>query len=525
MSKRRATRSVKTRSKSGVAKAARSVKARSPRPGAKTAVVPMKVLSLNQLARAYEGASRGKRTENWRTPSTSAMAETFGGIVTLRDRSRDLVRNNGYASQAIVELVSNHIGTGIMAKVKGGPKSQEKTAKLLWEEWAETPACDADGINDFYGLQVLIARTLYESGEVLIRRRWRRSSDGLPVPMQIQVLEPDFIDTTKNEVNDSEVIVQGIAYDKLGRRKGYWLFSEHPGGRSIFQSPVQSKFVPAADIIHLFDVLRPGQNRGIPRATPVIIKMRDFDEAQDAMGMLMKIASCFTVFITGTDDGTGDELGEDDDDEAELPDKVSPGSIYRMGAGEDIKTGNPPNVNGYAEFSDITLGAIARGYGIPKELLTGDYSKINFSSGRMSWLSFQRNIAMSQWILYIPRLCRGVWGWWKEAALVQGANLNGVTSGWTPPRREMIDPAAEFKALGYAIRLGLMSLPEAIRQLGYDPEEVMREQAQFLKLVDKLGLVLDTDPRKVTQAGMMQIETPTEKEQGAQSDEDEDAED
>lgn len=50
---------------------------------------------------------------------------------------------------------------------------------------------DADGRFDGYGLQSLIARTVVESGAALVRKRPRFASDGLVVPLQLQVLEPD----------------------------------------------------------------------------------------------------------------------------------------------------------------------------------------------------------------------------------------------------------------------------------------------------------------------------------------------
>ena len=55
-----------------------------------------------------------------------------------------------------------------------------------------------------------------------------------------------------------------------------------------------------------------------------------------------------------------------------------------------------------------------------------------------------------------------------------------------------------------------MSLSEAIREYGYDPEEVLREIQQDNELLDQLELVLDTDPRKVTLSGQAQHDNPNE---------------
>src|SRR5512144_1235180 len=68
------------------------------------------------LARNYEGARVGRRTEGWVVAGTSANAEIGTALSRLRDRSRDLVRNNPYAAKAVQALLSNLVGTGILPR-------------------------------------------------------------------------------------------------------------------------------------------------------------------------------------------------------------------------------------------------------------------------------------------------------------------------------------------------------------------------------------------------------------------------
>ena len=70
------------------------------------------------LARAYEGAKLGRRTEGWVAAGTGANAEIAPAIARLRDRSRDLVRNNPYAAKAVTALVSNLVGTGLQPRAR-----------------------------------------------------------------------------------------------------------------------------------------------------------------------------------------------------------------------------------------------------------------------------------------------------------------------------------------------------------------------------------------------------------------------
>jgi capsid protein len=55
-----------------------------------------------------------------------------------------------------------------------------------------------------------------------------------------------------------------------------------------------------------------------------------------------------------------------------------------------------------------------------------------------------------------------------------------------------------------AIRSGLKSYPEALRELGYNPFEVINEISEFNKLIDKYGIKLDCDARNLTQQGQIQ---------------------
>ena len=95
--------------------------------------------------------------------------------------------------------------------------------------------CTSDGIADFYGLQYIACREMIEGGDVFARRRWRsepiagvQSKDKI-VPLQIQLLEAEFLDRAKNGPVGPNYASAGIEFDGIGGRRGYWLFQQHPG--------------------------------------------------------------------------------------------------------------------------------------------------------------------------------------------------------------------------------------------------------------------------------------------------------
>ena len=457
--------------------------------------------AMAMLARSYEGARIGRRTEGWVVAGTSANAEIGTALVRLRDRSRDLVRNNPYAAKAVSAVVSNLVGTGIMPRARSGDGTINEMADRLWARFAE--ACDADGLTDFSGLQALIVRTLVESGECLVRIRERRAEDGLPVPLQLQLLEPDHLDASKTgEAPGGGFVIQGVEFDALGRRRAYWLYPVHPGEVAMFRrASLVSQPVPAASVVHLFDRLRPGQVRGVPWFAPVILKMRDLDEYDDAELVRKKIEACFAAFVTGSDDE--ETLGRATSDaNGRRIESFEPGMIEYLSPGKDVKFATPSHAGGYGEYMRVQLHAIAAGVGLTYELLTGDLSQVNYSSIRAGLIEFRRRMEALQWQLLVPGLCRPVWQRFVATSQAIGALPDEIIDAeWTAPRFEAVDPLKDIQADILAVRAGLMTLKEAVARQGYDPAHVLAEIAATNGELDALGIILDTDPRKATKTG------------------------
>lgn len=464
-----------------------------------------KRLQYRHAINLFEGASRGRRTKGWRTPDSSIQADTRRGLHLLRARSRDLAQNNAYASAAHRELPANIVAEGITPHVDLKTPEERAPAEALAKGWFDTPVCDFDGRLNFYGIENLVARTVVEAGECLVRRV-RRAGPMSDIPLQVQVLEPDHIDTQKDGVlaGNGGFIIQGVEYDAAGQRVAYWLFDNHPGDQHYHLTQLRSRRVPASEILHVFRVERAGQVRGIPWSAPVILKVRDFDEYADAQLIRQKIAACFSVFVTPGDTfGAVAQEGHDPADRM-LPEKVEPGMIELLNDGKEVTFANPPGVQNYGEYSRITLHEVATGYGVPYAVLTGDLTQVNFSSGRMGDRSFARDVRQWQYNMLIPQLCQPVWFWFMEACVASRALRATVPARWAPPRRELTDPAREIPAQRDAVRSGQITLPELIRMNGYDPDDFLREVQEWNKAMDEAGVVFDSDPRKTSVAGLTQ---------------------
>lgn len=452
------------------------------------------------LARHFEAAQGGRRTDAWTRSYADANVAAHPALALLRSHARDLVRNNAWARRALRVITNNTVGWGIHAKPVG--QGFEK-ARAAWNAWANSTQCDAAGRLPFSGLQALVMRCVAESGEALVRRRRRFVADGLPLPLQLQVLEPDFLDITRDNIvgQAGGPIIQGVEFDLIGRRAAYYLFDRHPGSNLL--GNIVSRRIPAEEVIHVYSVERAGQVRGVSWYAPAILNLKDFDEYEDAALIRQKVAACFAAFITDVD-GTGVQLGEQTDDTPPV-EMLEPGTMTRLPPGRNITFANPP-MSGDDGFSTRTLRRIAAALGVTYEDMTGDYSQVNFSSARMARLSHWANVHDWRWNMLIPQLCDVVWSWAMDAAALLGLVPGDAEplAEWTPPPMPMIEPDKEGLALTRLVRAGAMTPSEMVRQQGEDPEGHWREYQEDLARLDAAGIWLDSDVRRVSQAGLTQ---------------------
>lgn len=464
------------------------------------------------MARHYEAASTGRRTDGWYRLGTDANAAAGGATLSrLRSQGRDLVRNNPWARRGIRRIVTNTVGWGARPKPTG--KGGDLIAQR-WKAWAETTDCDAAGRLTMYGLQKLVMRTVVEAGEVLIRRRMRRPDDGLDIPLQLQVLEPDYLDASRDGIigEAGGPIIQGVEFDAIGRRAAYWLFDRHPGSLGAFGSvsavgrvsPISKRY-PADGILHVYEMERPGQVRGVPWLASVDVRLHDFDEFEDATLVKQRIAASMAAFVTDIN-GDNAPLGIAGTDAAsgQAVDTFEPGMIIPLQPGKQVTTTNPPAANDHQSYSVTCLRSIAAGMGITYEELTGDFSQTNYSSGRMGRISMRSDVDDWRWNMLIPQFCAPVWEWMLDAMILAGDRVEQAPAEWHPAPMPILEPEMELKAYALAVRNGFMTWPQVIRELGYDPREQLTEIAEYNKAFDADDVALDCDPRRMTANGGVQ---------------------
>lgn len=468
----------------------------------KTAARRMAARSGLELMRQFDAAVTSRRTRNWNRPNTDADAESWRARAKLRASGRDLVRNNKYIASGVRHLVADMIGDGIAPQFVHSEPAVAEKAQSEWDRWAENKV---DGHDDFYGFQKTSGWGVVVDGETLTA--WKPDQKG--PDGRIEGLEGDLLDESKlADLPDGGRIVQGVEFDRYNDRTAYWLFDRHPGGLTLL-STYQSAAVPAKHIDHVFERTRFGQTRGVSWLAAALLDAKDIGDIEDAVRMQQKVQACVGLFITPGDDQEISTLSADgqqtlNDKTGRLEETITPGMIYRGGKGETATAITPTATGGAVDFIRQQLAAISASLA-PYHRMTGDVSQANYSSLRAAMLGSWALLDDWQQNVFIPHLVRpAVIRRMRRLALETGdQRYLDVGVNYALPVRRFVDPIKDLAAEIMEIRAGLKTLFRSLAERGINGSQQLQELAAINEQLNKLDLVLETDARRVNDAGAL----------------------
>lgn len=463
------------------------------------------------MGQSYDAASQRRRGAGWRSSSSGPNASLTYALPTLRNRSRDAVRQNPYAESAVRTIATNVVGSGIKPQFRTPDAGLNRELSELWLDWSDE--ADAEGGTDWYGLQFLAVRGMVEAGEMFSRMRVRRPGDMLTVPLQLQLLEPEFCPVDEIRAVAGREILNGVEFNAFGQRTAYWMYRKHPQdwglNSNIDLTPVP---VPASEIAHLRQLRRAGQIRGEPWLTRALITLRDFDQYNDAELQRKKTAAMYSAFVKlVSPDGefhpnetqAQDRDGTDEPGVSEV--SLEPATVQHLLPGEEMQFAAPADVGGnYAAFITQQTRQIAVATGVLYEQLTGDWNQINDRTFRAAVNEFRRTVTAMQHGLVVWQLCRPVHRRWIDLAKLSGL-IRPPRSvderalyrvAWVPEGWQYIHPVQEVQAAQMAIRSGIKSRSMVVSESGYDIEMLDAEIAADNKRADQLELKFDSDGRQ-----------------------------
>jgi lambda family phage portal protein len=440
--------------------------------------------------RRFDAAGGGVRWQN--APTFGPInAEIAAAAQPVRRRGAYFSRNNPWLVNGIAALVNAIVGCGIRPTSRHSNAAMRKVLQAAWARWVAR--ADADGITDFYGLQALAVRNTIEGGETFTVMQ---HGTGPGVPLRLRVLDGDMVDQAHTvELGGEARIVAGIEFDAAGNRVAYHILRRRPTDLFAgFGPPIR---VPAADVLHLFQPLAPGQVRGISWLATILARLHELDQLEDAALMRQKIAAMFAGFLTDMN-GTGGQQPFDGSQAGSiLTSGLEPGTLKVVPSGFDIKFAQPNEAKELIDFLRLQLRAVAAGLGVPDHLVSGDLTQANYSSLRAGLVEFRSRVEAVQFGVVVHQFCRPVWERFVTLAVLTGAIEapdfethveDYLAAEWYPPAQPWVDPLKDAQAEVAAIDARLKSRRQAVAERGYDIEELDAEIAADRQREEALGL-------------------------------------
>nr|WP_295741516.1 phage portal protein [uncultured Acidocella sp.] len=477
-------------------------------------------------SRMYSGAILDRLTADWVAQGTSQDAEVFSSLRALRNRSRQLIRDNDYARNAKRIVMNNVAGPkGIRMQARLKMQRGDKLADALnqqieaaWRRWCKASNCDASGKLSFAAIQRMAVGGMFESGEILVRLV-RQPFGRSKVPLGLELIESDQLIETQNGQYGDNMIRMGVEVDRWRRPQGYWLYPNHPGDVS-FQGLNPSRVVrlPANEIIHLFIPERPTHTRGVPWLHSTLKRLHHLEGFEESEVVAARASAALMGFIEEAD--PSDPLTElDNITQGQPVDEFSPGMIKKLAPGEKFNGWAPQRAHGVFEpFMRSMLRGMCAGLGISYASISKDSSQSNYSSSRLDLLE-EREMwkVLQDWL--VEHFNERVFEEWLFMAVMVGevripgfeldpdATLDAIK--WRPRGWSWVDPEKDVSAAVKSVRSGFKTLRDVIEEHGGDYEETLAHRKDEVERFKEDKIVFDTDPSQVDEKGMAQKAFPT----------------
>lgn len=294
----------------------------------------------------------------------------------IRDRSRQIARNNEFAISAINAHRNYVVGTGftytVQARYDGANLDLIKKTQDLVDLLVEH--------NRMPEIESEIIYRLHADGEAFLR--FFAGSDGL---LRVRFIEPELIRPPADDTTPNNSFGIKCDDDDIHDITGYWVIE-----RPWFD--LTPTLVPADQILHLKINSESNSKRGLPTIYAVESNLRAAEDVLQSMIALAKARSKIAV-IRKVNDSPPDAIAElartATDFTVTDPVQARSTNISHMGYGSILTTtGNVgyefPSLNvgsgDLVETLNANLRAIASRFGITETMMSADASNNNYAS-------------------------------------------------------------------------------------------------------------------------------------------------
>ena len=418
---------------------------------------------------SYKGTV-GSRLE--RTPSSqkSRRAKFYSETdyqESLSERANELVNINPAAEGLVERLIEGIVSESItMIAQTDDPEWNKKHAET-WDQWAEFD-CDARGMDDFTGLVYFIVRGLVVDGRIGVL---------LLESGAIQLIESPRFQTPLGMHNDSNV-VNGVRLNRLGRPIKFYVVKDPLKSAT----PDNIETIDAEDVVYFALRKHYGDTSGRTKLGESFDNFEQIDATIEAVITAAQVAASYSVIFKGTNQAqtlaAQTRAQTDSQGNAARGFDLEPGTAKYLNDFESMEQLKPehPSQN-LTEFLREVLRFAALPSGVPLELMTMDFSKINYSGARSMNLFFDRvcRVARSR---FIYRGLKRIYAW-RTSKWIKAQELPepGEKQAWKCRIQHAglpwVDPVADADADQVMVDRGWQSDSEIIERRGGNQEKVL----------------------------------------------------
>ncbi len=461
--------------------------------------------------------------ENWQPSLRNPDSEINWDRDRVVARTRDLVRNNGWAKGGIVGRIADAavgadfhpIPTPNWRALSRFDKAFDATwaaeyaaaVRSEWSLWADDVNFHSDASRTLTMTQQYYLAYLHFliDGEALGMMLWapeRAGHGGARYSTVHAGIDPDRLSNPYQMV-DTHDRRGGVQIDNLGAPLGYHIRAAHQNDWYDETLSMEWDYFPRETpwgrpiVVHYFDKERADQHRGNSILTPILSRFKMLDKYDTATLQAAVLRTIVGFFLKSPYDSDQvarameDGHAEDPEDpfigmmgaRAEWHSKhgVSLGGVRMplLAPGESIETAQGGNhADDFDAFETSFLRNFAASTGQSYEEVSGDFRHTNYSSYRGAMLQSWRTLIRRR-AGFASRYAAQIYAAWLEEAL--DTHLSDVlpnnapdyvdlrtayaSARWIGPGRGFVDPVKEAQGLVLQLDAGLTTLSDSTSQV------------------------------------------------------------
>ena len=414
--------------------------------------------------------------KHWANADTlSARAAISPGVRrTVRIRSRYEAENNSWYAGILRTAVNHIVGNGPrLQMLTNNPEANARVEKAF-RQWAAKI--------DLADTLRTAAEAYWRDGEVFMMRADRPQLYPNPT-LDLRMFEADQVATPWDaSVYNDPFQDDGIRFDRSTNELQIYVYNNHPGA-NVYKTTLEGNWYSSREVLHLFRADRPGQTRGIPRATPALQTLPIMRRQELATLYSAETAANFAMYLKSNSPALDPASSPADFAEIELTRNM----LTTLPAGWEIGQVEPKQPGPlYEMFQRQALQSFSRCTNMPYTLAAGTGKDANFSSfkGDMKnvWEpEVQCEQSRIEWSFVEP-----IFGWFLESAIYVPGLLDGLPSiaaidhRWHWPPLPELDAVDSANAAAIRLKSGLSTPTSEHARRGQDWDtESMRAASDF----------------------------------------------